>query len=514
MLVLVGTLMFLPGIWVMPPIDRDEPRFAQASKQMLETGDVVDIRFQQEPRHKKPVATYWAQAAMVGMLGDDLMDEIGAYRTPSWLFMVISLLLTAKMGAVLAGPRAGLMAGLMLASFLLVGVEARLAKSDSLLLLSILMSMLAVAQIWVRQKPYRFLFYAGLGLGLLTKGPVIFIPVVGTILLLSLYRGELRWLKPLWVWWGPLVCLGLSAPWYMAITIKTGGAFFAESLGKDLGGKIAQAAERHGAPPGVHILALGLLAWPMTAYVPSLIRRFQVWRHEPFAPFCVAWFLSVFLVFELVATKLPHYTLPAYPALALALAAVSGRLSPSLAGLGPRLIVALPPVVIGASMLGATMVWALDPLWPLMTVSVLVILLGVVGFIMMRHLKSRAVIMLLGLSWLVQACVLHLWGPRLDPLWLAPQIAEAREDMSLFCPGPVGLMGYYEPSAIFLLGTDTAKLSMQELSQFKGLAFVNMENLPQGFMATNNMQLLDGTVIKGLNLNGGKKVHLQAWCVR
>ena len=75
-------------------------------------------------------------------------------------------------------------------------------------------------------------------------------------------------------------------------------------------------------------------------------------------------------------------------------------------------------------------------------------------------------------------------------------------------------MGYYEPSSIFLLGTDTAKLSMQELSQFKGLAFVNMENLPQGFMATNNMQLLDGTVIKGLNLNGGKKVHLQAWCVR
>ena len=58
-LVLCGLVLFLPGFFNIPPIDRDEARFAQASKQMVETGDFVDIRFQDEVRYKKPVGIYW-----------------------------------------------------------------------------------------------------------------------------------------------------------------------------------------------------------------------------------------------------------------------------------------------------------------------------------------------------------------------------------------------------------------------------------------------------------------------
>ena len=57
--------MFLPGFFNIPPIDRDEARFAQATKQMVETGDFVDIRFQDDVRYKKPVGIYWLQAAAV-----------------------------------------------------------------------------------------------------------------------------------------------------------------------------------------------------------------------------------------------------------------------------------------------------------------------------------------------------------------------------------------------------------------------------------------------------------------
>src|SRR5262245_28753676 len=64
-LVILSLLAFLPGFASMPPMDRDEPRFAQASKQMLETGDLVNIRFQGEARLKKPVGIYWLQAAAV-----------------------------------------------------------------------------------------------------------------------------------------------------------------------------------------------------------------------------------------------------------------------------------------------------------------------------------------------------------------------------------------------------------------------------------------------------------------
>src|ERR1700754_3692839 len=64
-LLLCGLLLFLPGFFNIPPIDRDEARFAQATKQMVETSDFVDIRFQDEVRYKKPVGIYWLQAAAV-----------------------------------------------------------------------------------------------------------------------------------------------------------------------------------------------------------------------------------------------------------------------------------------------------------------------------------------------------------------------------------------------------------------------------------------------------------------
>src|ERR1700736_6241821 len=64
MLVLVALLNFLPGFFDIPPIDRDEARFAQATKQMIENRDYVDIRFQNEGRYKKPSGIYWLQAGV------------------------------------------------------------------------------------------------------------------------------------------------------------------------------------------------------------------------------------------------------------------------------------------------------------------------------------------------------------------------------------------------------------------------------------------------------------------
>src|SRR4030081_345173 len=65
LLVFVSLVSFLPGFFNIPPVDRDEARFAQATKQMLENGDYIDIRFQDEVRYKKPVGIYWLQAGVV-----------------------------------------------------------------------------------------------------------------------------------------------------------------------------------------------------------------------------------------------------------------------------------------------------------------------------------------------------------------------------------------------------------------------------------------------------------------
>src|ERR1022692_3839265 len=97
-LVLVGLLNFLPGFFDTPPIDRDEARFAQATKQMIKNRDYVDIRFQDEVRYKKPVGIYWLQAGAVtaaralGMR--QALTTIWLYRIPSLAGAIGAVLLT------------------------------------------------------------------------------------------------------------------------------------------------------------------------------------------------------------------------------------------------------------------------------------------------------------------------------------------------------------------------------------------------------------------------------------
>src|ERR1700674_5145964 len=183
-LTLCGLLLFLRGFFNIPPIDRDEARFAQATKQMVETGDFVDIRFQDEVRYKKPVGIYWLQAAVVKSA-----EAVGVprARTRIWLYRMPSL--AGAVGAVLATywcalafvgrPRAALAALMMLGSTRL-GVEARLAKTDAMLLLAVLAAMGAMARVYLfprgprpaqREWALVAVFWTALAVGILLKGP-------------------------------------------------------------------------------------------------------------------------------------------------------------------------------------------------------------------------------------------------------------------------------------------------------------------------------------------------------
>src|SRR5438045_5477829 len=87
-------LLYLPGLAAIPPLDRDEARFAQATRQMLETGDFIRIRFQDEERNKKPVGIYWLQAAAVWAFSTSESSAIWPYRLPSALAATAAVLLT------------------------------------------------------------------------------------------------------------------------------------------------------------------------------------------------------------------------------------------------------------------------------------------------------------------------------------------------------------------------------------------------------------------------------------
>ena len=84
-LILLCLVLYLPGLTTLPPVDRDEARFVQATRQMLESQDFVLIRFQNKPRHKKPIGIYWLQAAAVKMTGSSQANHVWPYRyLPYW----------------------------------------------------------------------------------------------------------------------------------------------------------------------------------------------------------------------------------------------------------------------------------------------------------------------------------------------------------------------------------------------------------------------------------------------
>src|SRR4051812_23064734 len=154
-LVLAALLAFLPGFFQVPPTDRDEARFAQATKQMLETGEYVDIRFQDEVRYKKPVGIYWLQAGVVRAaeaIGvSQARSTIWLYRVPSLIGAIGAVLLTYWAALAFVSRRAACLAGLMIATCLLLGVEARLAKTDAMLLICSVAVMGVMARAYLGQ---------------------------------------------------------------------------------------------------------------------------------------------------------------------------------------------------------------------------------------------------------------------------------------------------------------------------------------------------------------------------
>src|ERR1700689_521841 len=330
LLMLCGFLLFLPGFFSIPPIDRDEPRFAQATKQMVESGDLVDIRFQDEVRYKKPVGIYWMQAVAVdtaSALGlPRAQVRIWLYRVPSLIGAIGAVLLTYWAALAFLTRRGAALAALLMCSCVVLGVEARLAKTGAMLLLTVVAVMGAMARVylsWQRGEAPEHsswtcpaIFWTGLAGGVLLKGPLILMFVVLAIATLAVLDRSAAWLWRLRPVWGLMWMLVLVLPWFIAIFWRSGDAFFTDSIGGDMLSKLA-AQESHGAPPGLYLLLFWITFWPGAPLAAMAAPAVWRARREPGAQFLLAWLVPSWIVFELVLTKLPHYVLPLYPAVAI-----------------------------------------------------------------------------------------------------------------------------------------------------------------------------------------------------
>ena len=452
LLVIFCMCLWLPGFFTLPPTDRDESRFAQATKQMIETGDYVRIMNGTEPRNRKPIGIYWAQvpfAAAARATGIARANPIWPYRMPSLLGALLAVLAVALGGARLASPRQAATAGAWFASSLVLISEAHLAKTDAALVGVTTLAMLLLARAFLTpEKMTRWQaasFWIAIAAGILLKGPITPMVVVLTVITLGVWTRRWSWLAVLRPWSGILLLLLLVVPWLVAIEIATKGAFFAQSVGADLANKISGGDDAHGEPFGTYLLLIPLLAFP--AALPVLRALPAAWRDRTTdeTRFLLAWLVPSWLVFEIVHTKLPHYTLPLYPALFL-LAARLADLPVARWWRAITLALTLTAGLLLAAALTAAP-FLLHGAWWAGVPAALAILI-ITGLAASGRQNPALLIMPLAM-----VALFEIELPGLPALAISPRLNTALASHNL-SGLPFAVSGYDEPSLMFLAGTN------------------------------------------------------------
>ncbi len=396
-LVLLCLVCYLPGLFSIPVIDRDEARFAQASRQMVESlllpvdqrdpdlhsGGIIVPMIGGKPRINKPPLVYYLQSVSVAAftLGDPTRDAIWMYRVPGVCCAILSVLLTWRLGLRLFDPRAAALGAALLAVCPLMVVDAHMARADQLLLLTVLVTQHLLWNAWrAIERDGRLALasaislWAAVGIGVMAKGPITPMIAILTAIALAFASGKWMLLGRLRPVTGLVVVAAICGPWIYAVGSVLGWETYLKTILDETLGRAGEAKEGHFGPPGYHTVLSAVLLWPGSlltlAGFARAWRRGGLWRRpsrrvlaaRPAERFLLAWIVPSWIVFELVLTKLPHYTMPMYPALALisARAVLGAAQLPGIRGFGSRFGVRLWGVIGMVVALSASYVVARD----------------------------------------------------------------------------------------------------------------------------------------------------------
>ncbi|AWK89070.1 ArnT family glycosyltransferase [Azospirillum thermophilum] len=518
--------LFLPGFFTLPPFDRDEARFAQSSSQMLDSGNYVDIRFQDEARYKKPVGIYWLQSAATALAGGP--KEIWTYRIPSLIGATLAVLASAWTASRLFGGTVGFLAGLMMASCVVLGVEARMAKTDAVLLATVVIGQAALAHLYLTRREGRdgrgpaLVFWIAAGLGILVKGPIVFLVSGTTALVLSLWEREVRWLKRLRPLAGLGIVAAIAAPWLIAIAIKSNGAFFAESVGHDMMGKVAGGQEGKGLPPGYYLGTFWVTFAPWSLLALLAVPWAWAKRRVEAVRFCIAWIVPSWLVFEAVPTKLLHYTLPVFPAVA-ALSAAAAVDWFAAAEPGRRRILfgvaaALGVLGFAALVLAVAVIpYLVDGRVDAVGLAMVPVVLALFALFLRSVARRRRIPAFaagLAAAALLYAGTYGAVLPAIDGVWVSRQAARLVEAAHPCPDSIVASAGYSEPSLVFLLGTHTKLVHGGDAAGHLlaggacALALVEQKEEAPFRAALGGREPVSLGGIAGFNYNTGKRLRL------
>jgi 4-amino-4-deoxy-L-arabinose transferase-like glycosyltransferase len=362
-------LFHILGTWSLPLVDRDEPRFAEASREMIERGNYVVPYFNNQLRLDKPPLTYWAQVASYHIFGENDF----AARFPSAIAAALTAILIFAWGRRIEGEKLGWWAAIIFTLSLQTFVHAKAAVADMWLVLFVTLANWAGYELfqrptlnqgaavssgavalakaarppWAIWKSPFLVFYLALALGFLAKGPIAWTPLL-TVAVVTIYTRDWQAARRFKFIGGILLTLVVVALWGIPALIQTHGEFFTVGIGRHVVGRSFMTLEGHGASSvGMYTLLLPfyfatvfISFFPWSIKLPWLIRK--LWRNReagvihlrqgyggqaapgysgiPIDTYLLSGIAIIFVIFTLVSTKLPHYTLPAFPLLALLLA--------------------------------------------------------------------------------------------------------------------------------------------------------------------------------------------------
>ena len=349
-----------------PLLGPDEPRYARVAVEMARRGDLVTPTLGGQPWLEKPALYYWLAGAAFRVLGE---TETAA-RLPSVAGALLLVGATALVGARLYGGAAGLQAGFVLATSLLVFAYGRAAAMDMLLAgtLTAGLGLIALRLLGVAGRLAVPFGHAFLGLAVLAKGPLgVLLPGLVVLAYLALTR-QWRFARELFAPRALLAVALVALPWYLAVGLAQGSRFVEVFFLNHNLQRFTSTIHNHPGPFWYYVPVLVGLMFPWSGLVLAGVASLRP-RLSRTDLLVALWLGLPLLFFSAAGSKLPGYALPCLPPLALLCGRVAARFDQARWELpfwaGPR-AVALVGLLLGALIGVAGPAWlyrAGDPGW-------------------------------------------------------------------------------------------------------------------------------------------------------
>ncbi|RMG05046.1 MAG: glycosyltransferase family 39 protein, partial [Planctomycetota bacterium] len=374
----IGGILFFtnlggPGLW-----DEDEPIYAACAREMIQRNDWVVPRYNGEMFPDKPPLMFWMMMSGFGLFG---YTELGA-RFLSAVAAVLAAWATYELGRRLFSRKVAFWGTVMAMSNLLYVVSARAATVDAALTLLTVGTMLAFVVAYGpvvglrsdhvaddaqndRETPADrpetwavWAMWACMAVAILAKGPIGLLLPAAAIGLFLMIVGRTKRDEPvhgLWIWralvvtarvwdprnfgkafvrmqpWWAFPAVALFAvPWFVWVGVRTEGAWLREFFAMYNLRPFTQPIQGHRGPIWYHVASLlgGFFPWSVfigLVFHDAIRRIARRDKQRDGLIFCLTWLGIWFVFWSICSTKLPHYLLPAFPAVGLLTAAFFER---------------------------------------------------------------------------------------------------------------------------------------------------------------------------------------------